>query len=323
MSVIDDIILLKAKLQDSTMDGLEGNDFIDVLDDIVDQDGKIPADVLPSYVDDVIEGYYYNSAFYKDADHTQEIEGESGKIYVDLATGYSYRWSGSLFVQINNTDLSVLGVKAHEYGTDETPKVQDLINDLGIDTSNGKPAFINVGFSFSQYGTQYRRLSGIIQIKNAGGYQLQYWGTNGFYSSGSFDITTTLKDFYNSLKSYAFNTPDLVVSTTTLNDVLNGGTYNDKLVNFYGSGSVLSTVFIRSRLVAQNTYDLYVLDVYSGKHYYAHLVSPDTSVNFYSTYINNTYLDKELMPTTVALDNAKTYVLKCVNGTIQWVEETP
>ena len=30
------------------------------------QDGLIPSSQLPSYVDDVIEGYYYNNSFYKD-----------------------------------------------------------------------------------------------------------------------------------------------------------------------------------------------------------------------------------------------------------------
>ena len=30
--------------------------------------GKVPASELPSYVDDVIEGYYYNGAFYEEAE---------------------------------------------------------------------------------------------------------------------------------------------------------------------------------------------------------------------------------------------------------------
>ena len=51
---------------------------------------------LPSYVDDVIEGYYDATAkkFYEEAAHTTEIVGETGKIYVDLATDNTYRWSG-------------------------------------------------------------------------------------------------------------------------------------------------------------------------------------------------------------------------------------
>ena len=48
--------------------------------------GKIDSTYLPSYVDDVIEGYYYNSKFYTTSAHTTEITGETGKIFVDLTT---------------------------------------------------------------------------------------------------------------------------------------------------------------------------------------------------------------------------------------------
>ena len=56
-------------------------------------DGKVPSSQLPSYVDDVIEGYYYNSKFYKEAAHTTLITGESDKIYVDLSSDKTYRCS--------------------------------------------------------------------------------------------------------------------------------------------------------------------------------------------------------------------------------------
>lgn len=63
---------------------------------------KIDSIYLPSYVDDVIEGYYYNSKFYKESTHTTEISGETGKIYVDLATNKSYRYSGSAFIELSS-----------------------------------------------------------------------------------------------------------------------------------------------------------------------------------------------------------------------------
>ena len=58
-------------------------------------DGKIPASQLPSYVDDVIEGYYKNGKFYKESGATTEITGETGKIYVDLNTNVTYRYTGN------------------------------------------------------------------------------------------------------------------------------------------------------------------------------------------------------------------------------------
>lgn len=66
-------------------------------------DGKILTSQLPSYVDDVIEGYKSGTDFYEDAAHTaaKKITGESGKIYVDLHTNVTYRWSGTAYVEIS------------------------------------------------------------------------------------------------------------------------------------------------------------------------------------------------------------------------------
>lgn len=66
----------------------------------LDSAGKIPISQLPSYVDDVIEGYFYNNKFYEEAAHTTEITAESGKIYIDIPSSKSYRWSGSQYVVI-------------------------------------------------------------------------------------------------------------------------------------------------------------------------------------------------------------------------------
>mgnify|MGYP004565059181 CR=1 FL=1 len=69
----------------------------------LDANGKVPAAQLPSYVDDVIEGYKSGADFYEDSAHTaaKKITGESGKIYVDLHTNVTYRWSGTAYVEIS------------------------------------------------------------------------------------------------------------------------------------------------------------------------------------------------------------------------------
>lgn len=69
----------------------------------LDATGKVPAAQLPSYVDDVIEGYLSGGKLYKEAAHTTEIAGETGKIYVDLSTNKTYRWSGTAFAVISDT----------------------------------------------------------------------------------------------------------------------------------------------------------------------------------------------------------------------------
>lgn len=68
--------------------------------------GKVTAEQLPSFVDDVIEGYITTNegvvTFYSDAEKTRPLEGETGKIYVDLAATIdgSYRYTGSRFTPI-------------------------------------------------------------------------------------------------------------------------------------------------------------------------------------------------------------------------------
>ncbi len=70
----------------------------------LDASGQVPASQLPSYVDDVLEGYYKaaDGKFYKEAAYTNLIAGETGKIYVSLDTNKTYRWTGTTFVYITS-----------------------------------------------------------------------------------------------------------------------------------------------------------------------------------------------------------------------------
>lgn len=69
--------------------------------------GTIDAAHLPSYVDDVIEGYLNGDKFYttksSNGTYSGEIKAEAGKIYVDLSNNKTYRWSGSTYVVISET----------------------------------------------------------------------------------------------------------------------------------------------------------------------------------------------------------------------------
>lgn len=57
-------------------------------------EGIIPAQYLPSYVDDVLE--YSSSSLFPNP-------GDAGKIYVDTTTNLTYRWSGSNYVEISKS----------------------------------------------------------------------------------------------------------------------------------------------------------------------------------------------------------------------------
>jgi len=85
----------------------------------LDGAGKIPSDYLPSYVDDVVE--YANLAGFP-------ATGETGKIYVAIDTGFTYRWSGSVYVQIN----SLTGTFAADAGTAAAPSVSIGTADNGL-----------------------------------------------------------------------------------------------------------------------------------------------------------------------------------------------
>ena len=71
--------------------------------------GVIAAANLPSFVDDVLEGYYgSDGVFYQHHDastgkYSDAYTGESGKIYVNLNDNKTYRWSGSAYVVISET----------------------------------------------------------------------------------------------------------------------------------------------------------------------------------------------------------------------------
>lgn len=67
----------------------------------LDETGKVPVSQLPSYVDDIIEGYYHNGKFYQDLGYETELENNSNKIYVDFLTEKIYRWSGSMYIEIS------------------------------------------------------------------------------------------------------------------------------------------------------------------------------------------------------------------------------
>lgn len=66
----------------------------------LDGAGLVPAAQLPSYVDDVLE--YANLAGFP-------VTGELGKIYIAIDTGYTYRWTGTVYVDITGKVDSVDG----------------------------------------------------------------------------------------------------------------------------------------------------------------------------------------------------------------------
>ena len=78
---------------------------------VLDGNDKIPAALLPSYVDDVEE--------YADFAHFPTT-GEADKIYVALDTGFTYRWSGSQYVRLNTYDEATQSASGLMSASDKT-----------------------------------------------------------------------------------------------------------------------------------------------------------------------------------------------------------
>lgn len=80
----------------------------------LNENGLIPSSQLPSYVDDVLDGTYdeANNQFL-------DLDGnvytpESDKIYVDVNTSITYRWSGTVYVEIGGGYIAITDAEIDE-----------------------------------------------------------------------------------------------------------------------------------------------------------------------------------------------------------------
>lgn len=92
----------------------------------LDENARIPAEYLPSYVDDVLE-YASKAAF--------PTVGEAGKIYVALDDNLLYRWSGSTYVELPKS-LALGETASTAYPGNKGKKNADDIAAHKADTSN-------------------------------------------------------------------------------------------------------------------------------------------------------------------------------------------
>lgn len=69
----------------------------------LDANGKVLSSQLPSFVDDVVEGYYDSTTdrFYEESTFENVIEPVEGKSWVDIPANKSYRWTGTVYVRVD------------------------------------------------------------------------------------------------------------------------------------------------------------------------------------------------------------------------------
>ena len=110
-----------------TVDGKHASDFLPTSAKgaasgvaSLDENGRIPAAQLPSYVDDVLE-YATVSAF--------PAQGEAGKIYVATQTNLTYRWSGTGYVEISPS-LALGGTSSTAFPGDRGVTLETKVSNI-------------------------------------------------------------------------------------------------------------------------------------------------------------------------------------------------
>lgn len=109
----------------------------------LDGKGLVPANHLPSYVDDVLEIYatydvsptegLTNVQLYTDAGHQTPVVGESGKIYINVADGeppYQFRWSGTKFVDSNTSSLIIGEIAGTAFEGSRGKHLEDVVSSM-------------------------------------------------------------------------------------------------------------------------------------------------------------------------------------------------
>lgn len=109
----------------------------------LDGKGLVPANHLPSYVDDVLEVYatydvsptggLTNIQLYTDAGHQTPVVGESGKIYINVADGeppYQFRWSGTKFVDSNTSSLIIGEIAGTAFEGSRGKHLEDVVSSM-------------------------------------------------------------------------------------------------------------------------------------------------------------------------------------------------
>ena len=109
----------------------------------LDENGKVPANQLPSYVDDVIDVYatydksptgeLSNIALFENPDHTRTIVGEAGKIYQNVTEGeptYQFRWTGTTWAPIVSGGVVIGEITGTAYDGAKGKTTTDNLNAL-------------------------------------------------------------------------------------------------------------------------------------------------------------------------------------------------
>lgn len=110
----------------------------------LDSSGKVPTTQLPSYVDDVVNGYLHEGTFYYDDQYTEPITPEDDKIYVDKTEDKTYRWGGESYVEVGGGGVALGETSTTAYRGDRGKTAYDHSQDSGKLTTATASGFYKV-----------------------------------------------------------------------------------------------------------------------------------------------------------------------------------
>ena len=100
---LDNILVSLENLSDEIDSKASADSVIQALSAKADLvNGVVPAAQLPAFVDDVLNGKLINETTFQD-ENEDIYDPESGKIYIDVETNKTYRWSGIKYIVISDS----------------------------------------------------------------------------------------------------------------------------------------------------------------------------------------------------------------------------
>ena len=120
----------------------------------LDENGLVPANQLPSYVDDVIDVYatydksptgeLSNIALFEDAAHATPVTGEAGKIYQNVTDGeptYQFRWTGTTWAPIVSGGVVIGEISGTAYDGAKGAQNRTAISSLPVTLITELPTY--------------------------------------------------------------------------------------------------------------------------------------------------------------------------------------
>ena len=142
----------------------------------LDANGTVPANQLPSYVDDIIDVYatydksttgeLTNIKLYSDAAHQNAITGEAGKIYINITNGeppYQFRWTGTIFARLDAQVLILGQITGTAF---DGGRGKELENQIASLKTNGASHFNNNTYQASTVRLNFKCWFGNGNVKD-------------------------------------------------------------------------------------------------------------------------------------------------------------